>query len=71
MGRDVVLVSSADETAFDVRAILSATGLGRRAPGKGSHRFVSSGDVGWFREMGRRLLGPELDEVHAAAFDSE
>jgi glutamate racemase len=69
MGRDVVLVSSADETAFDVRSILSATGLGRRAPGKGEHRFVSTGDVEWFREMGRRLLGPELDEVHAVAFD--
>jgi glutamate racemase len=69
MGRDVVLVSSADETAFDVRSILSATGLGRRAPGKGEHRFVSTGDVEWFREMGCRLLGPELDEVHAVAFD--
>ena len=30
MGRDVVLVSSADETAFEVRAVLDATGLARR-----------------------------------------
>ena len=63
MGRDVVLVSSADETAFEVRALLAQTGLGRRAPGKGAHRFLSSGDVAVFRELGRRLLGPELDEV--------
>ena len=63
MGRDVVLVSSADETAFEVRSILAETGLGRRSAGKGSHRFVSSGDVAWFRELGSRLLGPELDGV--------
>jgi len=66
MGRDVVLVSSADETAFEVGAILADTGLGRRSGvggGKGRHRFVSSGDVGWFRHLGGRLLGPELDDV--------
>ncbi len=69
MGRDVVLVSSADETAFEVRSILAETGLGRRSPGKGRHRFVSSGDVGWFRSLGSRLLGPELDEVEAWQWD--
>src|SRR5437764_1251122 len=65
MGRDVVLVSSADETAFEVRAILEETGLGRRTAGKGTHRFISSGDVAWFRRLGSRLLGPELDDVEA------
>ena len=65
MGRDVVQVSSADETAFEVRALLDETGLGRRTEGKGDHRFISSGDVGWFKELGGRLLGPELDEVEA------
>jgi glutamate racemase len=66
MGREVVLVSSADETAFSVRRIL--LGEGRPpAPGElpGRHRFFSSGDVARFRELGRRLLGPELDEVGA------
>ena len=63
MGRDVVLVSSAEETAFEVRAILTETGLVRRSGDKGRHTFVSSGDVGWFRELGSRLLGPELDEA--------
>src|SRR5947209_10386656 len=33
MGRDVVLVSSADETAFEVRGILEDAGLGRRGAG--------------------------------------
>jgi glutamate racemase len=65
MGRDVVLVDSADETAFEVRAILADTGLGRRSAAKGAHRFVSSGDVAWFRQLGSRLLGPELDGVEA------
>lgn len=63
MGRDVVLVSSADETAFEVRAILSDTGLGRRSAGKGEHRWISSGDAQTFRELGQRLFGPEIDNV--------
>ena len=63
MGRQVVLVSSADETAFEVRAILQETGLVRRSGGKGDHRFVSSGDLSWFRHLGSRLLGPEIDDV--------
>jgi glutamate racemase len=104
MGRDVVLVSSADETAFEVRARLAADGLGA-APISGAaaagdeagtvaealgdagllpggepvaavrhmtaergperHRWLSSGDVRVFRELGRRLLGPELDHAEA------
>ncbi len=63
MGRDVVLVSSADETAFEVRAVLAETGLAA-APGRtGRHRFISSGDVAWFKDLGSRLLGPELNGV--------
>lgn len=67
MGRDVVLVSSADETAFAVRRLLLGdhdAGAGRqpavRGLPTGRHTWLSSGDVGWFAEMGRRLLGPEL-----------
>ena len=64
MGRDVVLVSSADETAFEVRSLLAREGRARPAGGgRASHRFLSSGDVAWFRAMGRRLLGPELQDV--------
>jgi glutamate racemase len=63
MGRDVVLVSSADETAFEVRTILEETGQGRRTASKGSHRWISSGHAQTFRQVGRRLFGPEIDEV--------
>ncbi|MGH9068787.1 MAG: glutamate racemase [Acidimicrobiales bacterium] len=65
MGRDVVLVSSAEETAFEVRAILDETGLSRRSQAKGDHRFWSSGDPAVFVRLGRRLLGPELSRVEA------
>ncbi len=66
LGRDVVLVSSADETAFEVRSILVATGLGRRgARGPGRHRFLSSGDRSWFLEVGRRLFGEEIECVES------
>jgi glutamate racemase len=69
MGREVVLVSSADETAFEVRSILADTGLGRRSAAKGAHRFVSSGDVAWFKALGSRLLGPEVDGVEGWEWD--
>lgn len=69
MGREVVLVSSAEETGFEVCQILTQTGLGRRSPAKGEHRFYSSGDPGLFVELGSRLLGPELDRVEAISWD--
>jgi len=66
VGRDVVLVSSADETAFEVRAILAEVGLGRRVTTRsGIHTWISSGDTEGFRRLGRRLLGPEIESVVA------
>ncbi len=64
MGRGVTLVSSADETAFATRATLTEAGL-LRAPGgaPAEHRFLSSGDISWFADLGRRLLGPELRDA--------
>ena len=70
MGPDVTLVSSADATAFAVRSLLGDAALlrqtidGPASPG-GTHRFLSSGDVEVFRELGGRLLGPELDRLGA------
>jgi glutamate racemase len=63
MGPGVVLVSSADETAFFVKEMLVARGIARTS-GEGEHRFLSSGDIAWFAELGRRLLGPELTSAH-------
>jgi glutamate racemase len=63
MGPGVVLVSSADETAFVVKQELEATQLVRKATdaSTGEHKFLSSGDIAWFAQLGRRLLGPELE----------
>jgi glutamate racemase len=60
MGPEVTLVSSADETAFAARAELDRLGLLREVGCVGEHRFLSSGDIDVFRELGGRLLGPEL-----------
>ncbi len=63
IGPDVVLVSSAEETAFEVRGILLETGLGRRSVAKGSHRWISSGRVGNFVRLGQQFFGPDLDHA--------
>ena len=60
MGRGVVLVSSADETAFDVRDRLLGSELEGPTNRTGSHRFFSSGDTASFASVGGRLFGPEL-----------
>jgi glutamate racemase len=57
MGRDVVLVSSADETAFEIRELL---GGGDVADAPGRHTFISSGDANTFERLGRQLFGEEL-----------
>ncbi len=69
VGRDVVLVSSADETAFEIRAQLAGSDLAcppRATPA--SRRWLSSGDVEVFSRLGRALLGPELGEVEAVGW---
>ena len=72
MGRDVVLVDSADETAFEVRAPARRLALARGADaGPATHRWLSSGDVDRFRRLGRRLLGPELDAAEPVTWPGD
>ena len=63
VGRDVVLVGSADETAFELRSLLFEQGMANKNDSRGSHTWISSGDVEAFRLLGRRLMGPEIDIV--------
>ncbi len=63
MGPEVVLVSSADETAFALATMLDALNLRSSSRAEGHHTFLSSGDVEWFADFGRRLLGPELSSA--------
>jgi len=71
MGQDVTLVSSADETAFVARDELGRAGLLRpRGGARAEHRFLSSGDITWFADLGGRLLGPELRDAERWIPDS-
>ena len=63
MGPEVVLVSSAEETAFDVRARLAGQSAAPLPCGR--VQFVTSGDVETFRRLGTRFCGPEVDAVEA------
>ena len=69
MGPDVLLLSSADETAADVYDILAAKGLLSEAVERPVHRFASSGDPERFAALGRRFLGPEVAGALHVPFD--
>lgn len=69
MGRDVTLVSSADETAFAVRrAILDNTIPARESHDTTRKRWVSSGDAARFERIGQQLLGVKLANVEHHAW---
>ena len=63
VGEGVILVSSADETAFAVAKSLREKGLETTNINQGNRTFISSGDVSWFAEHGQKLFGPELEKA--------
>jgi len=64
MGEEVTLVSSAEETAFDVYRTLVKHGLERTAPGKATYTFEATGDSkDEFLRLASRFLGPEVTTV--------
>jgi glutamate racemase len=62
MGRDVALISSAEETARDVYASLVAGDLRSTVP-TAVHEFVCTGDPGSFRAVAEHFLGPSIPDV--------
>jgi glutamate racemase len=66
LGPDVVLVSSAEETAKDVYATLVRQGLQSEEASPPAHTFLATGDPADFHAVAEIFLGPELSEVHAA-----
>jgi glutamate racemase len=62
MGPDVVLVSSADETAFAARRMMGHQGGDATTA---DHRFMTSGDPERFAALAARFLGPEVGAVEA------
>lgn len=71
MGPDVVLISSAEETARDVYATLVREGLLSGESSSARHEFLCSGDPERFRSLGRTFLGPEMDDVGLASVQRE
>jgi len=66
LGPEVVLVSSAEETAKDVYAALVSTGAGRDGRSAPAHEFLCTGDPERFGDVAQVFLGPEIAEVRAA-----
>ena len=66
LGADVVLVSSAEETAKDVYAELLRTDALRTDPAPPHHTFLTTGDPGAFHDLAELFLGREIARVDAA-----
>jgi glutamate racemase len=69
MGPDVALISSADETAREVREILGRRGHLRPTDGPPLRRVFATGDVGQFLDLGARIFGDEIEEVEEVSLD--
>jgi glutamate racemase len=65
LGPDVVLVSSAEETAKDVYATLLAEGLERQDATPPRHEFLATGDPDQFQRVARIFWSHEISEVRA------
>jgi glutamate racemase len=63
LGRDVRLVSGGHGVAAAVQRALESQGLARPTGGEGAYRFLCTGDVESFRELGTRFLQMPLGEV--------
>ena len=66
-GRDVTLVFSAEETAREAAVTLARKGIENDAARIGEVRFLTTGDPGAFREMGRRFLQFPIGDVEHVA----
>jgi glutamate racemase len=69
MGPDVVLISSAEETAKDVYATLVRHDLLEPEGALPGHEFLCSGDPAAFLALASRFLGPEAAEVRATSVE--
>jgi glutamate racemase len=63
LGRDVRLVSGGHAVAAAVQRTLESAGLARPTGDEGAYRFLCTGEVDSFRELGTRFLQMPLGEV--------
>ncbi len=67
LGPDVVLVSSADETARDVAAELARTDRARQDREPPGHRFLTTGGAAAFTALADLFLGHPIDHAEAVS----
>jgi glutamate racemase len=63
LGRDVRLVSGGHAVAAAVQRTLVRAGIAREPDGEGEYRFLCTGDIASFRELGTRFLQMPLGDV--------
>jgi glutamate racemase len=71
LGRDVRLVSGGHAVAAAVQRTLERQGLARVADGEGAYRFLCTGNVDSFRDLGTRFLQMPLGEVERIEIPAE
>jgi len=71
LGRDVRLVSGGHAVAAAVQRTLESGGLSRRRDSEGEYRFLCTGEVRSFRELGTRFLQMPLGEVERVEVDGD
>ncbi len=70
LGRDVRLVTAGHALAAAAQRTLEAAGLDTDHEGEGTYRFLCTGDVPSFRELGTRFLQMPLGEVEHVDFEA-
>jgi glutamate racemase len=63
LGPGVALISSGRALAASVATTLQRADLGSTASDEGTYRFLCTGDVETFRELGSRFLQMPIDEI--------
>jgi glutamate racemase len=63
LGRDIRLVSGGHAVAAAVQRTLQRSDLARSPDGEGDYRFLCTGDVDSFRELGTRFLQMPLGDI--------
>jgi glutamate racemase len=63
LGRDVRLVAAGHAIAATAQRVLAETGLDKTGNREGTYRFLCTGDVASFRELGTRFLQMPLGDV--------
>ena len=71
LGPDVVLVSSAEETAKDVYAELVRADALRDGSVQPHHTFSTTGEAAAFRDLAELFLGREVTHVEAVHVEAE